>query len=150
MLSGVRKEMTLIVEQSAVRNRLVESMSAADFDLIATDIRPVQLKMAQVVEEAGMPVADIVFLTSGLASRIVVGNGDAQTEGGHIGREGMTGRSVVLESPTASERIEMQVAGAGVAIPAGRLLELVALIYDDGYELVIHAMKARSQYLDEI
>ncbi|MGL5810900.1 MAG: hypothetical protein ACRCYQ_13240 [Nocardioides sp.] len=34
--------------------------------------------------------------------------------------------------------------------PAGRLLELVALIYDDGYELIIHAMKARTRYLDEI
>ncbi|MFT4296156.1 MAG: hypothetical protein QM582_12175 [Micropruina sp.] len=33
---------------------------------------------------------------------------------------------------------------------AGRLLELVALVFDDGYELVIHAMKARSKYLDEI
>jgi hypothetical protein len=33
--------------------------------------------------------------------------------------------------------------------PAGRLLELVMLVYDDGYELIIHAMKARSQYLDE-
>ncbi|MFL2000578.1 toxin [Microbacterium sp. A1-JK] len=34
--------------------------------------------------------------------------------------------------------------------PAGRLLELVAPIYDDGYELVIHAMKARAQYLAEL
>lgn len=33
---------------------------------------------------------------------------------------------------------------------AGRLLELVALIFDDGYELIIHAMKARTQYLDEL
>ena len=33
--------------------------------------------------------------------------------------------------------------------PAGRLLELVMLVYDDGYELIIHAMKARPQYLDE-
>ncbi|GGO98518.1 hypothetical protein GCM10011612_13600 [Actinomyces gaoshouyii] len=33
--------------------------------------------------------------------------------------------------------------------PAGRLLELVALIYDDGYELIIHAMKARPHYLNE-
>lgn len=32
--------------------------------------------------------------------------------------------------------------------PSGRLLELITLIYDDGYELIIHAMKARSQYLD--
>ena len=31
--------------------------------------------------------------------------------------------------------------------PAGRLLELVVPVYDDGYELVIHAMKARPQYL---
>ena len=30
----------------------------------------------------------------------------------------------------------------------GRLLELVVLIFDSGNELVIHAMKARKQYLD--
>jgi len=29
---------------------------------------------------------------------------------------------------------------------AGRLLEVVVLIFDSGNELVIHAMKARSQY----
>lgn len=33
---------------------------------------------------------------------------------------------------------------------AGRLLELVALIFDDGYELIIHAMKARPRYLDDL
>lgn len=34
--------------------------------------------------------------------------------------------------------------------PAGRLLELIAVMYDDGYELIIHVMKARAQYLDEL
>lgn len=33
---------------------------------------------------------------------------------------------------------------------AGRLLELVVLRFDSGNELVIHAMKARAQYLDVI
>lgn len=33
---------------------------------------------------------------------------------------------------------------------AGRLLELVALIFDSGNELIIHAMKARSQYYELI
>ncbi len=32
----------------------------------------------------------------------------------------------------------------------GRLLELVSLVFDDGRELVIHAMKARPQYLEDI
>jgi hypothetical protein len=31
---------------------------------------------------------------------------------------------------------------------SGRLLELVVLVFDNGNELVIHAMKARKQYLD--
>lgn len=31
---------------------------------------------------------------------------------------------------------------------AGRLLEVVVLRFDDGNELLIHAMKARRQYLD--
>lgn len=30
---------------------------------------------------------------------------------------------------------------------SGRLLELVVLIFDDGSELVIHAMKARPKYI---
>lgn len=30
----------------------------------------------------------------------------------------------------------------------GRMLELVVLVFDSGSELIIHAMKARSQYLD--
>ena len=34
--------------------------------------------------------------------------------------------------------------------PAARLLELVMLIFDDGHELIIHAMKARPQYLDRL
>lgn len=34
--------------------------------------------------------------------------------------------------------------------PAGRLLEIVTLIYDDGYELIIHAMKARTRYLHDL
>jgi hypothetical protein len=32
--------------------------------------------------------------------------------------------------------------------PAGRVLELVSLVFDSGDELLIHAMKARPQYLD--
>lgn len=31
---------------------------------------------------------------------------------------------------------------------SGRALELVVLVFDDGSELLIHAMKARSQYLE--
>ncbi|GAA4724574.1 hypothetical protein APR04_003592 [Promicromonospora umidemergens] len=31
---------------------------------------------------------------------------------------------------------------------AGRMLELVILVFDSGEALVIHAMKARAQYLD--
>ena len=33
---------------------------------------------------------------------------------------------------------------------SGRVLERVVLVFDDGYELLIHAMKARKQFLHEI
>lgn len=33
---------------------------------------------------------------------------------------------------------------------AGRLMELVVMVFDDGVELIIHAMKARPKYLDEL
>lgn len=31
-----------------------------------------------------------------------------------------------------------------------RVLELVVLVFDDGGEVLIHAMKARAQFLDEL
>ncbi|MDN8578331.1 toxin [Corynebacterium bovis] len=34
--------------------------------------------------------------------------------------------------------------------PAGRILELVLLIFDDGTSLIIHAMKARKHYISDI
>ena len=34
--------------------------------------------------------------------------------------------------------------------PVGRVLELVVLVFDGGGELLIHAMKARAQFLDEL
>ena len=33
---------------------------------------------------------------------------------------------------------------------SGRVLELVLLVFDGGGELLIHAMKARPQFLDEL
>ena len=33
---------------------------------------------------------------------------------------------------------------------SGRVLELVVLVFDDGYELLIHAMKARKQFMHDI
>ena len=33
---------------------------------------------------------------------------------------------------------------------SGRVLELVVLVFDGGGELLIHAMKARAQFLDEL
>lgn len=33
---------------------------------------------------------------------------------------------------------------------SGRVLELVVLVFDGGAELLIHAMKARAQFLDEL
>ena len=33
---------------------------------------------------------------------------------------------------------------------SGRVLELVVLVFDDGYELLIHVMKARKQFMREI
>lgn len=50
------------------------------------------------------------------------------------------GRSVDDDSPACRLRLGFDT--------QGRLLETVALVFDSGKELVIHAMKARPQMLD--
>ena len=103
------------------RNRLLRSLSAQDFALLAPHLELINLPMKAVIEEPGKDVDFVVFLESGIGSSIVIGLNGEMAEARHIGREGMTGRSVVLGSDIAITRIVMQVPGKGWIISPNHL-----------------------------
>lgn len=103
------------------RNRLLARLSPGDFARLEPHLVPVELKVRDPLEAAGRTIKDAYFILDGIVS-LVAGGGLRAIEIGIIGREGMTGTSLVLGSTRAAHRAFVQVAGEAVRIKAGELV----------------------------
>jgi CRP-like cAMP-binding protein len=105
-------------------NWLLSRLSRADARLLRPHLKAVDLPVRRQLEARKKRVEDVYFLETGLAS--VVANGGHPIEVGMIGREGMTGLSVVLDGDycTIHETI-MQIGGGGQRISAGKLRQAI-------------------------
>jgi CRP-like cAMP-binding protein len=103
-------------------NHLLSRLARADLRLLAPHLTAVDLPLRRQLEARNRKVAHIYFLETGLAS--VVANGGEDIEVGVIGREGMTGLSVVLDGDRNNRAVHetfMQMAGKGLRMPADDL-----------------------------
>ena len=106
-------------------NKLLARLSRADAQLLERHLSPIELPVRKQLQAANRRVERIYFPESGIAS--IVSNGTNPIEVGMIGRDGMTGASVVLgNGDRAPHEIYMQIAGKGVHLPADRLREAIA------------------------
>jgi CRP-like cAMP-binding protein len=95
-----------------VSNRILSRLSREDLRLLEPHLEAVDLPVRRQLTARNRRVEHVYFPDSGIAS--VVANGAAELEVGMIGREGMTGASVVLGDDTpAPHQTYMQVAGNG-------------------------------------
>lgn len=101
------------------RNHLLASLNAKDQVLLWRSLKPVMLPVEAVLEEANEPIEAVYFLEGGFAS-VVAGNGMA-IEVGLIGREGMSGLSVVMGGDRSVNRTFIQAAGSTHRISAKAL-----------------------------
>ncbi len=105
-------------------NKLLSRLSRADLRLLEPHLEAVDLPVRRQLESRNKPVGHVYFLDRGMAS--VVANGTHEIEIGMIGREGMTGLSVVLDGDGKNRAIHetyMQIAGSGQRISADKLRE---------------------------
>ncbi len=102
------------------RNHLLSSLSEADFALIKTRLETVELGHRLSLEERNRPIEKVYFPEHGIASVVAV-SGEEQVEAGIIGREGMTGISVILGDDRSVNATFIQVAGSGLALDSGVL-----------------------------
>jgi CRP-like cAMP-binding protein len=109
-------------------NHVLSRLSPADFRLLAPHLERVDLPVRKQLEARNKRVSYIYFLESGFAS--VVANGSAKSciEVRIIGREGMTGLSIVMGSddPVENETY-MQAAGEGQRLAADKLRQAIGL-----------------------
>jgi CRP-like cAMP-binding protein len=104
--------------QSEFRNKLLQKMDAADFELLAPSLREVRLDVRRDLERPNAPVENVYFFESGLASIVARMSGGRDIEVGIAGRDGMTGTAVVLGGMQTPNSTFMQVAGSGWSMPA--------------------------------
>jgi CRP-like cAMP-binding protein len=104
---------------AARHNQLLSSLKADDLALLRPALRHVELPLMTVLEEAGEPVKTVYFFESGIAS--VITGAKVPIEIGLIGREGMTGVSVLMHDDRSVNRTFMQAAGTALSMSADRL-----------------------------
>jgi CRP-like cAMP-binding protein len=78
-----------------VENRLLSGLPAAEWERLGRHLRPVQLSLRDTLHTPNDPIDHVYFLNSGWASLVVTLADGLQAEVGLVGREGMTGLSVV-------------------------------------------------------
>jgi CRP-like cAMP-binding protein len=108
-----------------VANQLLARLTRADARLLEPHLEAVDLPVRKQLQARNRRVERIYFPDSGIAS--VVANGDTPIEVGMIGREGMTGISVLLgDEERAQHETYMQVGGNGRCLAVDRLRETIA------------------------
>src|SRR5258708_35970058 len=99
---------------ASAHNQLLASLKADDLALLRPALRPVELPLMTVLEEAGEPVKDVYFFESGFAS--VVTGEKVPIEIGLIGREGMSGPSILMYDHRSGTRTFLPPAGTGSSL----------------------------------
>lgn len=98
------------------RNRLLAALSPSDFRLLQPHLSPITLKLRTVLEKPNRRIDDVYFIEAGIVSIVGTHGEHERAEGGLIGCEGMSGTSILLNSPTSPHRTYLQVAGEGQRI----------------------------------
>jgi CRP-like cAMP-binding protein len=107
-------------------NRLLSSLSKADFGLLLPDLEAVSLDLRKVLERPNKRIDDVYFPDAGFASVVAVQPKQIKVEVGLIGREGMTGLPVVLGNHKTPHETYIQAAGHGQRLNATKLRKAMA------------------------
>jgi CRP-like cAMP-binding protein len=111
--------------QSAVRNQLLQAMHPDDFEQLAPFLQFVELHVHDVLVQAGAKIDYVHFIESGIGSVVASGLEGKQIELGHVGREGLVGRTILLGVDMTTDMTFVQVAGAAHRIAAADLAAAV-------------------------
>jgi CRP-like cAMP-binding protein len=97
-------------------NQLLSGLSAPNFAVLEPHLSAEDLPVGKVLGGRSKRIDHIYFLENGFASVVAYGAGSRGIEVGIIGREGMSGLSVMLGRDQSRYETYMQVAGNGLRI----------------------------------
>ena len=107
-------------------NHILSHLVPADLGLLEPHLQAIDLPLRRELETHNKRIGYVYFIESGFASVVANGSTKSGIEIGIIGREGMTGSSVVLVSnDRAAHDTYMQMAGNGQRMRVANLREAI-------------------------
>lgn len=95
-------------------NRLLATLPRKEYERLLPDLHEIPLIFEQILYEAGGPILDVYFPTSGVVSLLATLGDQSTLEVGLVGREGMVGLPVFMDVKTSTNRAVVQ--GGGTAL----------------------------------
>ncbi len=105
-------------------NRLLAALPAKTFAAVQAHLKIVELKLGDVVAEAGSAVSKVYFPYSGAVSLVVELAAGATIETAMVGRTGAVNAAAALDGKVSLNKAIVQVAGTAAAIDVDRLRKI--------------------------
>ena len=113
------------LSRSTTSNRILSRLSRDDFGLLQPHLDAIDFPVRKQLETRKRRIDQVYFVEAGFASVVTNGTRKPGIEVGIIGREGMTGLTIVLGNERAPHDTYIQVAGKGLRISATDLREQI-------------------------
>ena len=109
------------LKPSILRNNLLQALSANDLALLQPHLEGVELERGDVIVEPNKPIQHVVFPEDAIISIVASTSGGRRIEVGIIGRDGVTGTSILHGADTTPHEIFTQVPGSALRMAADDL-----------------------------
>src|ERR1700722_3135544 len=100
----------------AVRNVILLSLPADEYNLIRPHLEPVELPQYEILHEPGEKIDFIYFLNGGMTSIVALSRDGRSVEVGIAGKEGMVGMALTVGLRRGTFRAIMQMSGSGLRV----------------------------------
>ncbi len=107
------------------RNHMLSILSADDFALIEPNLEAIAMPRRHVIESPNQPIKHVYFPEGGIVSVVASTPREHQLEVALIGREGMSGISVLLGDDRSANFTFVQIPGEGMRVTADDLRAVV-------------------------
>jgi CRP-like cAMP-binding protein len=109
----------------AEQNRLLHSLPLEEYDLLLSELKPVRLDLKHVLVEPNVPITDVWFVRSGVASMLATEQDGGAIEVGTIGNEGFVGLPILFMVDSMPYRVLIQIEGDAWRMSAAAFRRLV-------------------------
>ncbi len=102
-------------------NLLLASFAPNDLAALKPHLKPVELRQAEVLFEAGDKIDRVYFPAGAVISLVLVLSGGEMVETAMVGKDGMVGASAAVDHKTSTIRAIVQLAGSALICDANAL-----------------------------